>query len=169
MSEITVSPALPVPLLNRLLRYIGPAVVLLLLATGVWAYRAWTTPAPNAPAASERTAATTISMQTLEERYGIRFRLLGVTAAGGMVDFRYKIIDNSKVTALAEYLNKISLIAEDGTTLRMAEGHGMSHEARMENGAINFHFFANASNAIKPGRPVTIVIGPVRLEAVSAQ
>jgi len=173
-----------------------PVLVLALLA-GFLLYRIWTgssvgSSAANAPAgaaaagaasetavdsaadsaasAKQRTAATTISVKTLEERYGIRLRLLAVTALGGMVDLRYMIMDHTKATALAQYLGQIELIDDDsGATLKMATGHGMHRNDRIEDGQLNFHFFANAGNAIKPGRPVTVVIGPMRLEAIDAQ
>lgn len=126
--------------------------------------------AGSAASAEQRTAATTISVKTLEERYGIRLRLLAVTALGGMVDLRYMIMDHTKATALAQYLGQIELIDdESGTTLTMATGHGMHRNDRIEDGQLNFHFFANAGNAIKQGNPVTVVIGPVRLEAINAQ
>ncbi|MFN8465934.1 MAG: hypothetical protein U0X20_10300 [Caldilineaceae bacterium] len=126
--------------------------------------------ADSAASAEQRTAATTISVKTLEERYGIRLRLLAVTALGGMVDLRYMIMDHTKATALAQYLGQIELVDDDsGTTLKMATGHGMHRNDRIEDGQLNFHFFANARNAIKQGSPVTVVIGPVRLEAINAQ
>ena len=124
----------------------------------------------SAASAEKRTAATTISVKTLEERYGIRLRLLAVTALGGMVDLRYMIMDQTKATDLAQYLGEIELVDDDsGVTLKMATGHGMHRNDRIEDGQLNFHFFANAGNAIKPGHPVTVVIGPVRLEAIDAQ
>ena len=129
-------------------------------------------PQPTVAAASaeQRTAATTISLKTLEERYGVRLRLLAVTALGGMVDLRYVITDHTKATALAQYLGQIELVDDNsGTTLKMATGHGMHRNDRIEDGQLNFHFFANAGNAIKQGNPVTVVIGPVRLEAIDSQ
>ena len=124
----------------------------------------------SAASAEQRTAATTISVKTLEERYGIRLRLLAVTALGGMVDLRYMIMDQAKAKALAQYLGQIELVDDDsGATLKMATGHGMHRNDRLEDGQLNFHFFANAGNAIKTGHPVTVVIGPVRLEAIDAQ
>ncbi len=124
----------------------------------------------SADSAEQRTAATTISVKTLEERYGIRLRLLAVTALGGMVDLRYMIMDHTKAKDLAQYLGQIELVDdESGATLKMATGHGMHRNDRIEDGQLNFHFFANAGNAIKQGNPVTVVIGPVRLEAIDAQ
>lgn len=151
------------------------ALLLALVAGAVWGYQfymAQQTPAAanTTASAAARTAATTISVKTLEERYGIRLRLLAVTALGGMIDLRYMIVDKAKAAALADALGQIKLIAgDDGTTLTMASGHGMHRDDRIDNGQLNFHFFANAHNAIKPGRPVTVVIGPVRLEAINAQ
>jgi hypothetical protein len=182
---------------SRFALLIAIPVLVLAVVAGIWLYQNWAankaagsadaatagaamagtaadstanTAAGSAASAEQRTAATTISVKTLEERYGIRLRLLAVTALGGMVDLRYMIMDQTKATALAQYLGQIELVDDDsGTTLKMATGHGMHRNDRIEDGQLNFHFFANAGNAIKTGHPVTVVIGPVRLEAIDAQ
>lgn len=170
MSQITVTsgvaPASPV----RLNRYWLALGVLLILAGAWWGYRIWTAQPQAAPRVAERSVATTISTKTLEERYGIRLHLIAVSAAGGLVDFRYMITDQAKAEALHDYLGKITLTADDnGTILTMATGHGMHRNDRLESGQLNFHFFANTRNAVQPGHPVTVVIGPVRLERINAQ
>ncbi len=168
MSQITVTPGVAPTSPVRLNRYWLALGVLLILAGVWWGYRIWT--AQAAPRVAERSVATTISTKTLEERYGIRLRLIAVSAAGGLVDFRYIITDQAKAEALHDYLGKITLTADDNsTTLTMATGHGMHRNDRLENGQLNFHFFANTRNAVRPGRPVTVNIGPVRLEPVNAQ
>ena len=48
--------------------------------------------------ASDRLIAAADPVQELEERYGIRITLIGITAGGGMIDFRYKVIDADKAT-----------------------------------------------------------------------
>ena len=182
---------------SRLTLFIAIPVLVLALVAGIWFYQGWAAngaansaakpaagaamagaasaaasgaAADSAGSAEQRTAATTISVKTLEERYGIRLRLLAVTALGGMVDLRYMIMDHTKATDLAQYLGQIELIDDNsGATLKMATGHGMHRNDRIEDGQLNFHFFANAGNAIKTGNPVTVVIGPVRLEAIDAQ
>lgn len=170
MSQIIINSGASSASTTRYNRYLIAFGLVLVLLAGLWAYRLWTTQKTVATRAVERSTATTISVKTLEERYGIRLHLLAVTAAGGMVDFRYIITDKEKAAPLFDSLGNVTLIAQDdGTKLTMATGHGMRHNAKLENGALNFHFFANAHNAIKPGRPVTVVIGPVTLEPINAQ
>jgi hypothetical protein len=63
-----------------------------------------------------------ISQGTLEEKYGLRVNLVALTAAGGMVDVRLKIVDGEKFkTLLADRNNFPTLYTEQGVTLTAPE------------------------------------------------
>jgi len=111
-----------------------------------------------------------ISAGDLEERYGVRLRLLAVTAGGGMVDLRLKILDAEKATPLLGEPSKPPLlVAEDsGTTLQAPEG-SMGEEIRLQDGQVLILLYPNAGGAIRPGTPVSVVFGNERLEPVLAQ
>jgi hypothetical protein len=112
----------------------------------------------------------------IEERYGVRVSQLSVTADGGMLDFRYLVLDPNKAIELADnpsqVLNGTSaplvrLIAEDdGTQLQATLP--MPHKDALIVGRSYFVLFGNNHGAVKSGRPVTIVIGDLRLEHVVA-
>jgi len=171
MSEITVIPESVPTRAGRLMKYLLQALILLPVVAGFYAYQFWMAPPVAAPLPETQAAATVISQKSLEERFGISIKLIGVTAAGGMVDFRYKILDKEKAAFLFGPDNDtVKLIADDnGTTLGMPAGHGMNHHGGLKNGVVNFHFFANTDGAVKAGRPVTVVIGSLRLEPITAQ
>ncbi len=57
-------------------------------------------------AASLPNGTVVISQGTLEEKYGLRVNLIAVTAAGGFVDVRLKIVDGEKLKLLLADKNK---------------------------------------------------------------
>lgn len=166
MNQTTASPGLAQTRATRLIRYALPAALLLALVAVLFAYRAWNTrPPASTPAASQ-----VISAAELEERYGLRVRLIGVTAGGGMIDFRLKILDAEKARGfLQDPANLPRLIAaEKGTTL-VAPAEGIDEDMPWEEGGILFFLVPNSGGAIQPGTPVSVVFGEVQLEPVIAQ
>jgi hypothetical protein len=105
----------------------------------------------------------------IEERWGVRVTQLAVTADGGMIDFRYQVIDPNKSIALADNPQAlVQLIAEDdGSEIKATLP--MPHKEDQVVGGTYFVLYGNTKGAIKPGRPVTIVVGGLRLEHVIAQ
>lgn len=112
----------------------------------------------------------------IEERWGIRVTRLAVTADGGMVDFRYQVIDPNKALALADSATQtlagsgrplVTLVAED-TGQKVEASVPMPHKDDLVVGRTYFVLYGNTVGAIKRGRPVTIVIGDLRLEHVIA-
>ena len=145
--------------------YVLPAVILLVLAGAFLAYRAWTSrEATSTPAVSEFIAA-----PELEERYGLRVRLVGVTAEGGLVDFRLKIVDADKAKQLLEDPARTPglWIEDSGTTLNAPQE--MRENLKLEDGGIVFFLLPNVGNAVKPGTPVTVTFGDLSLEPMPAQ
>lgn len=112
---------------------------------------------------------TSISQSTLEEQYGLRVNLIGVTAAGGMVDVRLKILDIKKAEILLKNsANLPKLIVVDGrTTLAIPQAN--ADDLRLENGGIVFFLFPNTGGVVKPGMPVIVKLGELELEPIPAQ
>ena len=139
---------------------------------GFLAYHFWTTPSA-APAKTlnetmTQAATTVISAKTLEDRFGIRVTLIAVTAGGGIIDFRYKILDKKKAGFLLGD-GMPTLIGEETGIAVAPPAHVMKHNAQMENGANYFMFYPNTRNAVKPGDRVSVVIGSIRLDPVIVQ
>ena len=165
MEETTVNPASPdrrgVPL-GRLGLL---ALILLVLVAAVFAYRTWT----GRQTATTGPAAERISAGELEERYGLRVRLIGVTAGGGMIDFRLKILDAQKARRfLQDPANLPRLVVTDSGTALMAP-EGIEDNIEWEEGGILFVLFPNSNGVIKPGTAVTVDFGGLQLEPILAQ
>ena len=146
-------------------RYAVLAAILLVLAAVFLSYRAWTTQ----QAATIETTSERISASELEERYGLRVRLIGVTAAGGIIDFRLKIVDPDKARQfLQDPANLPRLIVAESSEALMGTEE-LDEDVSWEEGGILFILFSNSGGAIQPGTPVIVEFGGVQLEPIPAQ
>ncbi len=161
------APATPEPTPPRPLRR---RILLLLLITLLAVGAGFGIRAVTARGADVRSGTEAVSVQDFAARTGIRVTLLGVTAEGGMIEFRYQVVDPDKASLLLHDDSKRPvLVAEDsGTTLAMLS-RPHSHKADLRTGGTYFFLLANTRNAIRGGTPVTIIVDDVRLEHVVAQ
>ena len=107
---------------------------------------------------------------SIEEQWGVKVESLRISAAGNLLDFRYRIIDPEKASYLVDRRNKPYLIDQTSgkvlsvpTTakvgpLRQTVRYGLPKKDR-----VYFILFGN-HHIIKPGNKVTVVIGDFRAE-----
>jgi hypothetical protein len=155
-------------------RYFGRILAVLaaiaLLIGGGWYYYDQHSPM-SVPPMAVQTPSGYISNDQMEAQYGVRITLIAVTAAGGIVDFRYKVIDPQKAAVLLhDPANTPILTAMDsGHTLSPT---GMSRHHRqmsMKRGAVPFTFYPNVRGAVKPGTLVSVAFGNIKVEPIAAQ
>lgn len=104
----------------------------------------------------------------LETQHGIQITHIGLTASGGLVDCRFKVLDAVKAKALlGNPANAPMLVADDKPPL-MAP-HNALRGARFSPGQVVYILYPNLRSAIKPGTQVTVAIGEARLGPVTAQ
>ncbi|MEZ4866165.1 MAG: hypothetical protein R3C14_32915 [Caldilineaceae bacterium] len=177
MSEVTVTPTSSPVRPLRWLKYALQALVLLPVIAGFLLYRAWTAPATDSSVAltgavgqNEQSTVTIISAQTLEERFGLRVAMIAITGGGGIVDFRYRILDKDKAQFLLNDPNNAPVLTVEGSDIRlMPPSHASKHSARLENNKTYFNFYPNTQNALQPGSRVVVVMGSLRLEPIVVQ
>jgi hypothetical protein len=129
----------------------------------------------TAPAAAQADAPQVVkSMQQLpvpselESQYGIQVAHIGLTAAGGMVDARFKVLDAVKAKMLlGNPANAPMLVAGDLPPL-MAPHHAL-RGAKLVQGQTFYILYPNSRGAVQPGVPVMVAMGDVRLGPVTAQ
>lgn len=152
---------------TRAIKTIVPAVLgLLVLVLGAYLLNSvWDTPQTGAVLPGVEVLTET----ELETEHGLRVRLIGVTAGGGMIDFRLKITDPEKARMfLTEPENLPKLVAADsGKALTGTEE--LDETTTWREGGILFILFSNSGGLIQPGRPVIVQFGDVQLEPISAQ
>jgi hypothetical protein len=113
---------------------------------------------------------TVISNDTLEQEYGIRLTLVAVTAAGGLVDVRYRIIDPVKAAQLVDEQDggiMPMVYVGNGDVMLMPDSHMRNQKLIADR--MYFNLIPNTQSTVKRGSVVTIVFGDVALEPVLAQ
>ena len=104
----------------------------------------------------------------LELQAGIQIAHIGITAAGGLVDARFKVLDPVKAgVLLANPANAPMLIAGDKPPL-MAPHHAIkgSHFAKDQ---LLMILYPNTRGAVQPGAAVSVALGGTRIGPVTAQ
>lgn len=110
-----------------------------------------------------------ISQKTLEEKYGLRVNLVGLTAADGMVDVRLKIMDGQKLKLLlADKNNFPTLYTQPGVVLNAPEDT-RSQEIKFITGGNLFIIYPNSANAVEHNTPVTLLFGNIAVEPIDVR
>ena len=161
-------------LLVRLERFVAAALIAgVLLAVTVAAQADG-----GAPAAGEIARVSTNGNPTniialsaakdLEAKWGVQISALRISAAGNVIDFRYRVTDPDKASALGNPKLKPALIDKTtGKTLYVPNtkaGQMRSTGQHLAAGKTYTALFTNPGKVVKPGNKVTIVIGDFRAE-----
>ena len=130
-----------------------------------------TSAAAPQPAAASHAAHSAPQLQppdAIESESGIQITQVGLTASGGLVDVRFKVLDPAKARSLlGNPANAPMLIANDNPPL-MPPHHALKG-ARFAKGQVFYILYPNVRGAVQAGAPVMVAIGPVRLGPVTAQ
>ena len=104
----------------------------------------------------------------LETNWGVQITALRVSAAGNVIDFRYRVTDSDKASALGNPKLKPALIDKaTGKSLYVPStkaGQMRSTGQKLAAGKTYTALFTNSGKLVKPGSKVTIVIGDFRAE-----
>lgn len=155
----------PVPRPPRRRRWVALGAVVLLVLGGLVGRGWW-----SSGEADIRDGTTVVTEDGMAARYGIDVTLVAVTAAGGLVELRYQVVDPDKADRVVHdrALSPALVVEHSGQTLVMA-APPHHHGAELRLGGTYFFLMANARNAIHRGDEVTLVIGDARLEHITAQ
>ncbi len=145
---------------QKLAIMVGSIVLIFLLA---WLFISW-----NTGGLENKSEA--LSAVAFEEKTGLRVSLIAVTAAGGLVDVRFKVLDVEKVTSLfQDSANVPILIVEDsGVTTLPPDFKGIEDVEFIVNRAYPL-LYVNPEGAIQTGTSLTVVIGEYRIEHIIAK
>lgn len=112
-----------------------------------------------------------ISAQTLAAQYGVQVNLVAVTAAGGLVDLRLKILSADKAGLLLQDSGDIpTLLVGDGEAMLTApeDATGQLLNSLMDDGNV-FLTYPNLGNVVKPGMVITVQFDDVHLEPITVK
>ena len=119
----------------------------------------------NAPVAGRM-----ITLTELESRYGLRVNLVALTAAGGMLDVRLKIVDAQKAALLLGSPDHFPVVAVDGSPVRLnAPPEARTQAAHLVDGGGMLVIFPNAGNTVRTDTKVRLVFGDVQIESISVR
>ena len=146
-------------------RLVALAAILGLIAVG-GGVQAWR----GHLASDVRHGTTLVNADGMAARYGIDVDLLAVTAAGGLVELRYRVVDPDKAAPLVHDPDLSPALIEEATgkTLVMSTPPH-HHGTELELGGTYFFLMANAGSALEKGDDVTLVIGDARQEHLEMQ
>jgi len=146
---------------RRVLGGLGLGLALLLTATGCRT----AAPAPQAAFDADEPATT----QSLDERWGVEVVGLRLTAAGHMLDFRYKVLDAAKAAPLFVRANQPHLIhLASGESLPVytpAKIGPMRNSNPPLEGRVYFMFFPNPG-MVRAGDQARLEIGDFSTQLV---
>jgi hypothetical protein len=134
------------------------------------------TASPPAPAGASPTAASQPHPRekTLVKRqWGVEPMWVRLAAAGAMLEFRYRVLDEEKAKPLFARLTKPVLVHEaSGATLSVpvtAKVGPLRNSDPPVEGRTYWMFFNNPGQLVKPGERVSVVIGDFRADGLIVQ
>lgn len=108
-----------------------------------------------------------ISAKELEELYGLRITLIGVTAGGGLVDLRFKVVDADKAELLFKDHENMPVLIPEGSKVRL--GLPGRHSTDYVTGKVYYMLYGNANGVVQPGKPVSVAFGDLIVEPIQAR
>lgn len=111
--------------------------------------------------------------QALSDQWGIELVAMRSTAAGHMVDFRYRVLDAEKAAPLFKRQTKPYLIHQaSGKVLAVpntAKIGSLRNSNTPQNGRTYWMFFGNHHRLVQKGDKVTVAIGEFRVTNIEVE
>jgi hypothetical protein len=117
-----------------------------------------------------------VAQASPESAYGIHIEALRLSAAGAMLDFRYRVIDPVKAVPvldgrvqpyLFDSLRGAKLAVPDTPVLGRMRQTSRNHKISTKH--TYFIIFANPGKAVKSGDRVTLLLGQIKVADVTVQ
>lgn len=147
----------------RTLRPSRPIVAAVIVAAVLLTAFSLLRPAPSG-------ATTVPTNAAIEARWGVRPTLVATTADGGLVDFRFVVLDPDKVSALMSDPQNLPVLRVEASGTIVNSAAAMAGDRHNYNaGGTYFVLYRNIGGAIRPGTAVTILFGDLKIEHVIAR
>ena len=109
------------------------------------------------------------SKAAFEEATGVRLLWVAVTAGGGMIDLRYRVIDPDKALIVHDQKRPPRIIHEASGRALSRPWMDHSHKRKQHAAVTYYRLLTNSGGMVKRGSLVTVAIGDARLEHVVVQ
>ena len=107
-----------------------------------------------------------IDQTAFEQQTGVRVVQVALSAAGGMIDLRYQVIDPDKAVIVHDLESLPAIKDEASGVLLERQWMDHPHERNMKMGIIYYTLLVNTGGILKPGSRVSVILGGVPLEHV---
>ncbi|MCJ7711328.1 MAG: hypothetical protein MUQ32_10940 [Chloroflexi bacterium] len=124
---------------------------------------------PSDDRAANAAAARVVSAADMESEYGVRVNLVAVTAAGGLVDVRFTVVDKDKAEHIFHDAASMPDLLVEASGAVLSAPKPMAHKLVLLDGATYFILFPNSGGVIQAGTGVSVVVDGIRLEPIAAQ
>jgi len=105
----------------------------------------------------------------VEARWGIRVSQVAMTADGGMVDFRFLVLDADKAWEMMQSPENLPVLRVEATGTMIVSTSSMAARHDLTPGRTYFLLYRNTAGAVRPGSIVTVIFGDQRIEHVVAR
>lgn len=120
--------------------------------------------------------ATSAKTSSIQDRWGIEIVRIRVTAAGHMLDFRYRVIDPDKALPILDHKVKPYLIDQKSGAKfevpkppKVGSMRQTTRSGEPKANRVYFILFGNLGRLVEAGNKVTVVIGDFRAEDLIVQ
>ncbi len=125
-------------------------------------------------AAPQLSAGKTAAAQSVEEQLGVHIRWVRLSAAGFMLDLRYRVIDAAKAAPLLNRKITPYLQASTGARLGVASSPKIGPLRSTQRGAIQLDrdysmLFGNPGRYLQQGSKITLFIGDQKIENITVE
>jgi hypothetical protein len=157
----------PRPSAGSLVRKSIAGLGLVAVFFAVFGMRHWRAETDDSNSTTASSSRAMPSSPEIEEQYGVRFLGVDITAAGGMIQVRYQVLDSAKTQAIHDEESTPHVIAANGTDFGLPGMPGHTHIGPVKKaGTTDFVLLANSGGDLKAGSTVTIKIGDLELHDV---
>jgi hypothetical protein len=105
----------------------------------------------------------------IEAKWGIRVSQVAVTADGGLVDFRFIVLDPDKASEMMSNVDNLPVLRPDGATGIINSAAQMGGHPSLRPGQTYFLLYRNAAGAIRPGTSLSVLFGDLTIDNVIAR
>jgi hypothetical protein len=117
---------------------------------------------------SKITSVADLPQTEFTEATGVRLTLVAITAAGGMIDIRYQVVDPEKAVVVHDE-DRLPMIIDPDTGTELVFTRHTGHSFDLHTGVTYSYRIINSGGLISQGDKITLQIGDTQLEDIPVQ
>jgi hypothetical protein len=123
--------------------------------------------APVQPPAGSVKAAPIPAHADIEAKYGIQFTNVGITASGGLIDVRFRILDALKAEPVVGHHALVKMVIGDERAAKLLDTRAMTPgDSTLVAGQGYYVLFRNAGDTVLRGDWVDIFVGDLEIKHI---